>query len=230
MLKKLTKHIFYLPHEPEVDRPLLAYIKGGRFSLAVDAGYSPKHTGIFYRDLEQAAFPAPDFTVLTHWHYDHTFGLCRTRGVSIAHEQTREFLAAEQEKARAAGYFARMKEEDPCFAREYAGETGVTVTLPDLCFSHTLSLDLGELTARIFHTMSPHSPDTVCVYIPQERVLFLGDATSEDFFNHGYLDKDKLKDLTRTIESIDCGLCVLSHAEPMEKADLLDYLNSVLKD
>ena len=28
-LNKLTNRIFYLEHEPEVDRPMLAYIKGG---------------------------------------------------------------------------------------------------------------------------------------------------------------------------------------------------------
>lgn len=27
-LKKLTENIYYLPHEPEVDRPMLAYVKG----------------------------------------------------------------------------------------------------------------------------------------------------------------------------------------------------------
>lgn len=37
-LKKLTKNIYYLPHEPEIDRPMLAYVKGEKYSLAIDAG------------------------------------------------------------------------------------------------------------------------------------------------------------------------------------------------
>ena len=48
-LKNLTKNIYFLPHEPEVDRPMLAYVKGDKFSLAVDAGYSKKHVQDFYR-------------------------------------------------------------------------------------------------------------------------------------------------------------------------------------
>ena len=66
------------------------------------------------------------------------------------------------------------------------------------------------------------------VYVPEEGVLFLGDSTSEDFFNDGYMDKDKLNFLIRTIHSIDCQYCVLSHCESLEKEDLLYYLESVI--
>lgn len=48
-LKKLTKNIYYLPHEPEVDRPMLAYVKGEKYSLAVDAGYSFCHVKDFMK-------------------------------------------------------------------------------------------------------------------------------------------------------------------------------------
>ena len=72
-LKNLTKNIYFLPHEPEVDRPMLAYVKGDKFSLAVDAGYSKKHVQDFYRALRSCDLKEPDFTVITHWHYDHTF-------------------------------------------------------------------------------------------------------------------------------------------------------------
>ena len=34
-LNKLTNHIFYLEHNPEVDRPMLGYVKGDKYSLAL---------------------------------------------------------------------------------------------------------------------------------------------------------------------------------------------------
>ena len=39
-LNKLTNRIYFLEHDPEADRPMLAYLKGDKLSLAVDAGYS----------------------------------------------------------------------------------------------------------------------------------------------------------------------------------------------
>ena len=51
-LTLFTDKIYYLEHEAEVDRPMLAYIKGNRFSLAVDAGYSTSHVADFYTALQ----------------------------------------------------------------------------------------------------------------------------------------------------------------------------------
>lgn len=83
-LNKLTNRIFYLEHELEVDRPMLAYIKGDKWSLAIDAGYSASHVQDFYEAVASEQFKKPDFTVITHWHYDHTFGMHAISGISIA--------------------------------------------------------------------------------------------------------------------------------------------------
>ena len=122
-----------------------------------------------------------------------------------------------------------MINDDECLAREYVDNKRIIDVLSDIQFEKELTLNLGGITAMIFHTVSPHSEDTVLIYIPEEKILFLGDSTSEDFYNDGYMDKEKLMSLTNLIESFDCKYCILSHAEPLTKSDLLDYLKSILK-
>lgn len=185
-LKNLTKNIYFLPHEPEVDRPMLAYVKGDKFSLAVDAGYSKKHVQDFYRALRSCDLKEPDFTVITHWHYDHTFGLHDISGVSIAHQKTNLFLREQQDRANDKKYIDILKKDDTHFAKEYAGENELNIVIADIEYVEKMTLNLGNITAHIFHTVSPHSEDTTCIYIPEEKVLFLGDSTSEDFFNGRY--------------------------------------------
>ena len=226
-LKNLTKNIYFLPHEPEVDRPMLAYVKGDKFSLAVDAGYSKKHVQDFYRALRSCDLKEPDFTVITHWHYDHTFGLHDISGVSIAHQKTNLFLREQQDRANHKKYIDILKKDDTHFAKEYAGENELNIVIADIEYVEKMTLNLGNITAHIFHTVSPHSEDTTCIYIPEEKVLFLGDSTSEDFFNGGYMDKRKLQHLIERIYSIDCDYCVLSHCEPLKKNELLAYLNTL---
>ncbi len=102
------------------DRPMLAYVKGDKFSLAVDAGYSASHVNDFYEALKMNDFGEPDFTVITHWHYDHTFGLHATKGVSIAHQNTNLFLREQQSKAQDRSYIDFLKWDDVCFGKEYA--------------------------------------------------------------------------------------------------------------
>ncbi|MDL2229715.1 MBL fold metallo-hydrolase [Treponema sp. OttesenSCG-928-L16] len=220
----MGNNIFYYPHQLETDRPMLAYLKGDKFSLAVDAGNSAAHVDEFYGALKARGLSPPDFTVITHWHWDHSFGMHHSAGVSIAHRKTNDFLRRERDKLSNSTYIDFLKEDDPCLGREYAGGKEITVVPSDLEFSDELILDLGGLTAVIYHTVSPHSEDTTLIYVPEEKKLFLGDATSEDFFNHGYMDKHKLQMLIREIEKTDCRYCILSHAEPLAKLDLLDYL------
>lgn len=227
-LNKLTDRIYFLEHNPEVDRPMLVYIKGDKLSLAIDAGYSASHVQDFYEAIEFEHFKKPDFTILTHWHYDHTFGMNAISGISIAHEKTNEFLKDQQERAADTNYIESLKKEDVHFRKEYDGQDKLNIVLSDLTFSDRMTLDLGGIAAQIFHTVSPHSEDTTCIYIPEEKTLFLGDATSEDFFQDGYMDKDKLRSLMQMIRSIDCEYCILSHCEPLTKEGLLCYLESII--
>lgn len=226
-LMKLTDRIYYLPHNPDVDRPMLAYLKGSQLSLAIDAGYSINHVVDFYDALVANDFEIPNFTVITHWHYDHTFGMHSLKSITIAHQNTNKYLREQQELSKNKEYINTLKKNDVHFQREYESLNELNIVLSDIEFSNGVVLNLGELTAVIFHTESPHSEDTVCVYIPEEKVLFLGDATSEDFFNGGYMDKEKLNSLINMIEKTDCEYCILSHCEPLKKDELLVYLESI---
>lgn len=226
-LTKLTNRIYFLEHEPEADRPMLAYIKGDKLSLAIDAGYSSSHVQDFYHAIELENFKKPDFTVITHWHYDHTFGMHAIDGISVAYDKTNEFLKNQQERAKDANYIEVLRKKDVHFRKEYCKQNRLNIVLADFTFSDKLTLNLGGIISHIFHTVSPHSEDTTCIYVPEENVLFLGDSTSGDFFNDGYMDIDKLNSLIQTIQSIDCDYCILSHCEPLRKKDLLAYLYSI---
>ena len=201
-LKKISNRIYYLPHEVETDRPMLSYINGNRLSLCIDAGNSKKHIDKFYGLLLKNELKKPDFTVITHWHWDHTFAMKSISGLSIAHGKTNEYLNDEREKIKSQEYINYLKSDDKCMDLEYADGEELIITSSDIEYKNKLEIDLGGLTAKIFHVISPHSEDTTIIYIPEEEILFLGDSTSEDFYNDGYMDKNKLNKLLKTIEYI----------------------------
>jgi len=223
-LKKLNERMFYYPHQPETDRPMLAYLKGEKVALAIDAGNSAAHVDEFYEALASKGLKKPDFTVITHWHWDHTFGMHHIHGLSIAHCKTNDMLENERDRLRDHSYTMSLRKENKFISKEYSNDQKIIVVLSDIQFKDEIVLNLGGMTAEIFHTQSPHSEDTVVIYVPEEKLLFLGDATSEDFFNDGYMDIDKLKALVNLIENIDCEYCILGHTEPIRKQDLLGYL------
>ncbi len=226
-LIKYNDRIFYLPHQPETDRPLLAYIKGDKIALAIDAGNSNVHVDEFYKSLEFNGLRKPDITVITHWHWDHTFGMHHIHGISIAHHKTNEFLELEKNRLTDSSYINSIKKDNEYFNREYSNNKNIVVTLSDVQFDKEVGINLGGVIAKIFHTESPHSEDTVLIFIPEEKILFLGDSTSEDFFNNNYMDMEKLKSLIKLIQNMDCQTCILSHTEPLTKDELLKYLKSI---
>ena len=226
-LQRIGDRIRYYPHQSRTDRPLLAYLKGDRLALAVDAGNSAKHVDEFYAALDQEGLKPPDLTAITHWHWDHTFGMHRTSGLTIAHRRTREMIEQAGAKLAKPGAVEFLKRSERHVALEY-GEDPLVVTLPDIVFEREVSIDLGGMTARVFHVESPHTDDAVFVHVPEEGVLFLGDATSGDPFDGWQVDARRMRALISALEDVACDTCVLGHAEPLAKAELLDYLASQL--
>ena len=103
-LNKLGERTFWLPHQPENDRPMLVLLKGDRLALAVDAGASAVHVEEFYAQLDDAGLPRPDLTAITHWHWDHTFGMHRANGLTVACRRTGELLAQARVMDRAGNF------------------------------------------------------------------------------------------------------------------------------
>lgn len=58
----------------------------------------------------------------------------------------------------------------------------MNTVVSDLEFANEITLNSGNITTYVFHTFSPHSEGMACIYIPEEKGLFLGDSTSGDFF------------------------------------------------
>lgn len=102
-MSRLTERIWVCPYEEERDRPNLCYIKGDNWSLAVDAGHSEDHTKEFYLVLEKEGLPLPKLTVLTHGHWDHTFGMHAVHGLCLANERTNQYLNKFRKRLEAEG-------------------------------------------------------------------------------------------------------------------------------
>ena len=180
MLKRLTERIWYFPFEEERDRPNLGYIRGDKWSMAIDAGHSLAHTRAFYQELKENDLPLPDITVLTHWHWDHTFGMHAVNGICIANEKTSQYLKDFRTRIQQEGkeVFLNL---DQSIRLEYAGDQDVVITDPDIVFSGSLLLNAGNCPIRLFQAEAPHTDDSTLIEVPGEGVLFIGDAAGGTF-------------------------------------------------
>ncbi len=218
-LNRLTERIWIYPFEKERDRPNLCYIRGDRWSMAVDAGHSDAHVADFYRALEAERLPLPCLTVLTHWHWDHTFAMHAVHGLCLANQRTDLLLRDCRTRLDREGPEAFLS-LDESVRREYAGNKPVVIVPADLVYTGELLLDTGGCHIRVFEVESPHTEDATLIEVPGEKVLFLGDAAG-GVFPTWEKDPALCRRLVETIRKSCAEICLEGHWTPETKEETI---------
>ena len=221
-LNRLTERVWVYPYEERRDRPNLSYIRGDNWSLAVDAGHSEEHTREFYRALEEEGLPLPKLTVITHWHWDHTFGMHAVHGLCLANERTNQYLDAFRRRLEAEGteFFLEMDER---IRNEYEDGKPVVVTPADLVFRGEMLLDAGNCPIRVFQAEAPHTDDSTLIEIPGEKLLILGDCTG-GAFPEWTVDQTLADKLAQTVREINPEICLPGHWTPLSPESIIQDL------
>lgn len=223
-LQQIGTHTWIFPLESAKDRPNLGYVLGKETALAIDAGHSSSHVEDFYRALEAEGLPLPDLTVITHWHWDHTFGMHAVHGKTLARPETNQKLLEIQKKmADNPGYGKKFLRSDPCIIREYAGGVPLVVVPADEELTGDRTLDLGDVAVELHYAESPHTDDALLVYVPDDKVLFVGDAQLGEFPTW-FMNPDKSAALKRQVMSYDVKTIIDGHWRPYTKAEYLEEL------
>jgi glyoxylase-like metal-dependent hydrolase (beta-lactamase superfamily II) len=226
-LYQLNERVYYSAYEEERDRPAIGYIRGDRFSIAIDAGHSEEHLREFYDALKEKDLPLPELTILTHWHWDHTFAMHAVNGLTLANRRTDEYLRRfiEERSEEKDKEFLKL---DPSITREYVHQK-LTVVPADLVFENDITVDAGGILVKAFRAVSPHTDDATLILLPEEKVLFFGDAIS-GVFPTWIADPVLKRQFIEVIEGADCEFCIGGHWPLWKKGDLLKELKEELAE
>lgn len=239
MLRQLTSRCFFMPNDHETDRPCLGYVRGERYSLMIDAGNSPKHHRLFLEELTRAGLPAPSAIAITHAHWDHTYAMCAAACPTLVNHQTQEHLV---QMSRWAWNLPAMEErlatgEDilfchECILKEYPDLSAIRVVPGDVVYHGRLTLDLGGVHAQLMHLENSHADDCSIIYIPEEKLVFLGDITCDDL-HHGprSIHQARYASLRRALEELDFTCAVEGHWEhPCSKEEIFAAMDETIAE
>ncbi|MDF9411137.1 MBL fold metallo-hydrolase [Brevibacillus laterosporus] len=231
-LIQMSKRILYLTPYQETDRPILAAIVGDRKTLLIDAGNSSSHAKLFLEQLGELHIKG-DWLVLTHWHWDHVFGLKEMDMPIISHSQTLQHIKELMDVTWTDCALDKRVElgiEIPFCAEAIKKELGmnrdITLCLPELTFDSRMTIDLGGVSCVIEHVGGDHSSDSSLIYIPEEKILFIGDCLYPNIYasKWNYTIK-KSRRLVEQLEKYDANIIFLSHQEaPLTKAEFEEEL------
>ena len=237
ILREISDRVYYMPNTEATDRPTLGYIRGDFFSVMVDTGNSPGHLKLFYEGLKERGLPKPEFAVITHWHWDHTFAMKAFEGTTIASRMTNEILdnVSSWKWTEKDMKMRLISGEDIEFCdihikKEYENPADIEVVTADIVFENELSINLGGVHCNLKLVGGPHCEDSTIVHIPEEKVLFVGDADCIDFYlKQETHDKYRLQKYMEKIKALDFKTYVHGHCPPMMKEEIFLQLESELR-
>jgi glyoxylase-like metal-dependent hydrolase (beta-lactamase superfamily II) len=192
-LNRISPHVYWTLPEEDSDRPILGAVVGRSSVLMVEAGASADHAAEFLSALSLAGLPFPKYAALTHWHWDHVFGLGYLDLPVFAHADTavkiREMAGLDWGDAALDKRVFLGQEIEFCQVHmkvELSNEQRKALVLrtPEITYQDQVSVDLGGVTCRMIHVGGDHSPDSSVVFIPEDKVIFTGDCLYTDLHHN----------------------------------------------
>ena len=224
-----TPHVHWLTAEASTDRPVLGAISGESATLIVDAGNSPAHAALFLEELARLQLAPLKYLVLTHWHWDHVFGTQTINLPTFAHVETKRIVTEMAHLDWGDRALDRRVEEGSETAscrdnikKELPDRRGLVIRPPEISFDAPIELDLGGVTCQIVPVDGDHTPGSTVVYVAEDKVLFLGDCLSEDYYSGpaSYTTRN-LFPLIERVLGFDADIYLGGHAtQTMSRAEM----------
>lgn len=219
MLNKYSDAIYYMANEDKNDRPTLGLVCGEKYSLVIDCGNSTQHAKDFLLEIKKLNIPPVKYVVITHAHWDHFLGMNEFDATVIVNSQTNDLLKVWQNYSfddNSLQTYAQNKlMNEKCIEiiqTEIPNRNDFKLNSPHIIFEKSLTLDLGNKICQFEKINSTHSEDATIVYIPDEKVLFLGDCvygtTKKSLFHY---NQSLLLPMIEDIQKYDAEAFILGH-------------------
>ena len=193
--------------------------------VVVDAGISSGLTAR-YRKIIENEFQGNDFlfVINSHGHPDHNGGnLIFSESSIIGHVNSIKEMSEQLNNAEnRANYLNKIvddyemqlkasdpekKEWDGIFTQKikylyayYDARNSVAVKQPDIMFSDSLTINLGDVTLEMKYFGKCHSNSDILIYIPEMAILFNGDLFSK--YGRPGIDSKLIPDYNRWQQSV----------------------------
>lgn len=192
--------------------------------LVVDTLISAKEGKRFLADIRKVTDKPIKYVVNTHTHLDHALGNCVFANLGatiISHQADRATLEANGPLMLRNIGSKGLKPEDVA---------GTEVVVPNLAFSDQMLIDLGGEEVRLIRFSPSHTPGSIVVYLPAQKILFSGDILFTDF--HPFLADGDFKGWISSIDKLlamEIDDIIPGHGPLSTKKDLRDMKNYIVQ-
>lgn len=174
--------------------------------------------------------------VITHAHWDHFLGMNEFDATVIVNSQTNERLKEWQifkfDDDSLLEYVNTNQMSAKCMEiiqADIPNRVSFKLNSPNVIFEHTLTIDLGNKVCLIERIKSTHTDDSTIIYIPDEKVVFLGDAayctTTNSLF---HFKQSLLLPMIKDIQKYDAEMFLLGHESICDTDEMNIYWGELI--
>ena len=235
-LHQVSEHVWWFTPESRTDRASMALVVGKRQSLMLEAGASPAHTEQFLQALTDAGLPQPDYAVLTHWHWDHSFGISALDIPVFAYRDTAKHIQRMMDYDYGDAGLAKLVADgiEVEFIREHIiiemtdeQRKNLKLRMPEVIFDGELTFHLGGVTCHVEHVGGDHAVDSCVIYIPEDKVLFLGDCLYMTVYEEPrHYTRAKLLPLIEKIQAFEATKFIEGHSDKIiDRSQIMQWFS-----
>src|SRR6516164_7451430 len=148
--------------------------KDRRQLIGIDAGTRPDSAKGAYAALQAFAPGLPPLTtvLVTHAHWDHVGGHSCFRGLNPRPESygRGNYLEEFEKESNGPGVFAKQ-----FFGEQFSSEDFLSYK-PDITVDNRTELNIGGSKFELIPVRGGETHDAMLIYLPDERVMFMGDV------------------------------------------------------
>ena len=236
MLNKFSESIYYFSNQNDLERPTLGLVSGENHSLIIDGGNSVKHAKDFLNEIENLNVPPVKYLVITHAHWDHFLGMNEIKATIIVNSLTNQIINEWRgyifDDRSLEKYVDTKKMTSKCMeiiTNEIPNREAFQLNSPDIIFEKSLQIDLGNKICVIETIRSTHTDDSTIIYIPDEKVIFLGDSAYGTTTNSLYHFKQfQLFEMIEDIQKYDATHFLLGHESICDLEEMNIYWKELI--
>ena len=234
-------------------------IKTEQGIVLVDAGISTALTAKYRKTIENI-FRQDDYeyVINTHGHHDHiggnsTFSQAKVVGHENCQKEVSERWTNPEKSMKSIckivdDYEQKLQqsvpntsERDGLFTQKirymsayFDVKNHISVKLPDITFSDSMKLDLGDTTFEMFYFGKFHSNSDIVIYVPEIRTIFIGDLFSK--YGRPSINDSSITDVVKCMRAIswienrmnNIEKVIEGHGQILSIDDLKDFNNNIL--
>jgi glyoxylase-like metal-dependent hydrolase (beta-lactamase superfamily II) len=225
-------NLYVFEYDTVTDRPNIGYIKGDKYNLMIDCCGGLNQVTSLKSWLKLNNLSNPDYIVLTHHHWDHSFGLAYFDNHSISSKYTKSIIDSiiDMKPRKLLDIISNEYEPMFCIPHLKLEYDNCLSNLKLKRVNETTSyktIDLGNRLVDIKEVRANHTLGSLFVYDRASKYLFIGDADCGVIDEVDFIvSKEDIKNFLLDISEFDYEYVVRGHSYVVKKNDYLKEIGS----